>query len=394
MPSSSYPYQLNQFANGVVALDRLDQEIRTSSVVTALDWLELAGSTCTIWFKAALSGPDQATLNALVAQHQGVPLAQPPQTVVLGETAAVTISETAPVELQAAALVTLTSPRNPTDHTPHIAIKGREGAEVIYASHNLCDPTTWYSESIRVEAEPLVDSGDGLTWTSANTNWIDMTSGKVMDDDGVRADSPHGWLITVLVDDVEATMREPLEDSGGDYEVDYGAGTITFFTPQTGAVVTCTYSYATGSAWVLKPAEGRALDIESAEAQFSDDAIMLDTVKFSVWGWAGVFAPAAVAAELLGPTDLVELGSDRYKRIHQIVDNAMGAFPVIPAVGGATRGTQHAIYGFPFRYGTIRRLYAQYGMELRVELEHDRAFGGERCTATFYAVSQLESALQ
>lgn len=53
---------------------RLDQEIRTSSIITALDYISTVGTAVDIWFKDALSGPDQTTLSSLVTAHVNAPL--------------------------------------------------------------------------------------------------------------------------------------------------------------------------------------------------------------------------------------------------------------------------------------------------------------------------------
>lgn len=59
----------------VVDLDRLSQEIAQSSIVTALDHIQLDGSdTVTVVFKADLSDADKATLDGIMAAHSGQPL--------------------------------------------------------------------------------------------------------------------------------------------------------------------------------------------------------------------------------------------------------------------------------------------------------------------------------
>jgi hypothetical protein len=76
MSDSVYTYSIqNDFPNHVVATDRLTQEIQQSSIVTALDYINTNADACNIYFKAALSGTDQTTLNGIVAAHSGVPLA-------------------------------------------------------------------------------------------------------------------------------------------------------------------------------------------------------------------------------------------------------------------------------------------------------------------------------
>lgn len=59
-------------------IDRLTLEIRSSSIVTALDHMSSLGDALAINFKADLSAGDQTTLNTLVTNHSGLPLPVPP----------------------------------------------------------------------------------------------------------------------------------------------------------------------------------------------------------------------------------------------------------------------------------------------------------------------------
>lgn len=177
----------------------------------------------------------------------------------------------------------------------------RLGQETIYTSHNLADPCSWFGDSVRVTEEvltlPLL--GDGTTWNSTHTNWIDMVSGRVQDDDGHVAEqkvlnpgNPHGYQVVVTVNGVEKTMREPFEESGGDYEVRWAEGQIVFFTTVgTGAEVKASYSYANGSTFYLRPLPGKYLNIEAAESDFSEDTYLTDTIVYAAFGYVEVFAP-------------------------------------------------------------------------------------------------------
>jgi len=57
-----------------VALDRLTDEIRTSSITIALDNMTLLGDQLSITFKADLSTEEKSTLDTIVANHSGLPL--------------------------------------------------------------------------------------------------------------------------------------------------------------------------------------------------------------------------------------------------------------------------------------------------------------------------------
>jgi hypothetical protein len=274
-----------------------------------------------------------------------------------------------------------------TDGSLHVAQVGREGTEVIFATHDFADPTTWFGDSVRVTDEVLVDSGDGYTFTSSHTNWIDMIHGKVFDEDVHAAEVSHTYSVVTTVDDVSVDHHPPFFTSGGDYSINYEDGTITFVNSQAGKTVKTSYSYENGSTWYMRPLPGKQLKIEQAEAQFSIDTIINDTIQFGAFGLVDVFAPQLVDNPIPSGT-LIPLTTTRYKTLDQIVDEAIGSFPVVPALGGALRGNLQARYGFPFRYGAVRVLNSLAGMELRVFLEGNTAFNGERATATFYCSSE------
>jgi hypothetical protein len=121
------------------------------------------------------------------------------------------------------------------------------------------------------------------------------------------------------------------------------------------------------------------LDIEGAEAQFSKDAILNDDIQFDIFGY--------------NPNDLpnkVLYARSTYKKFVNYIDEAIGSYPMIAAIGGAGRGCPVEVYGFPFRYGTVRRLLSSHGIELRVRLKSNTAFGGTHATATFYCTVKPE----
>lgn len=63
MPDTSYNY------TKAINSDQLSDEIRASSIVTALDYINTNGTAVTIYFKAALSQGDQTTLDSIVSNH-------------------------------------------------------------------------------------------------------------------------------------------------------------------------------------------------------------------------------------------------------------------------------------------------------------------------------------
>jgi hypothetical protein len=80
--------------NGAVAEDSLKKEIQDSTISVAIDFINTSGDVLDVHFKAALSANDQITLTLIVNNHDGEPLEDPIQTVIVREeTAGVTQGE-------------------------------------------------------------------------------------------------------------------------------------------------------------------------------------------------------------------------------------------------------------------------------------------------------------
>lgn len=74
--SIKYTFSIsNDTLNSIVDSGSLTEEIQTSTITTALDYINKELDDCDIWFKAALSGTDQTTLSGVVSTHTGEPLA-------------------------------------------------------------------------------------------------------------------------------------------------------------------------------------------------------------------------------------------------------------------------------------------------------------------------------
>lgn len=259
----------------------------------------------------------------------------------------------------------------------------------VVVTHNFCDPTTWFSESTRVTDESAIDSGDGLTWNLANSNVIDLTHGKVHDEDNTVTAVGHGYSVDVTVDAVPMTQREPFADSGGDYTVNYSAGTITFASDQSGSTVLVSYSYANGSAFHLRPNTGTRLDIEYAEVQFSLDVEMTSDFQMIIQGFVEVFAPS-LAVSNGGPIPdgtRIDLSTYTYKTIDNIIEEAVEAMPSLPVFGTNNRasGARHV---FPFKYNSARNLSDAAGLGICLKLGDDKVWGGTRVTVSFYCVER------
>lgn len=361
----TYSYSITgSFPTQKVLPTQLSNEIDISNIAVDLSHIDVISDTCDITFKAALttgSLGEEGILDSLVAAHVPAP-------------------------------VIITNPNNPFKQQDDGAIKvvvvGRQGDEAVMATHNFADSTTWFTESEQVVSGVLTQGDEnGKIWRHAQSNWIDLSHGKYWGEDNLV--TREQYTVQVWVDDELKVQISNFADvlSEGDYVVNYKKGEIRTRESWAGKTVKASFSYAQGSGWCIAPKAGDIIVIEDAEAQFSSDVEINDSIVFTVKGYAAVFAPDYVALGYLQPYDKVELKRESYKTFHQMIDDARGAYPHIPPVGGP-RGMASQITGFPFRYSTTRELVGDAGIELWVSLENDLEFGGERVTATFYTTTK------
>jgi len=353
MANVDYDYDISDFPNGI-CVSRFDEEVRSSAIVTALDGVVYVGSDVTVTFKGTLSAGDVTILDGLVANHSGEPVNDP------------TTDDGTPI-------VTMEA-RQP-DGAILVADAPRLGSETIQGTPNLCDKTTWFPDSERVVDEELSSSDGGTTWDSDHTYWIDLVHGKVLQEENIEDD----YEVVVEVDDVVKTMRPPFAtdwSQGGDYYVDYEDGKVIFEDAQTGTV-TATYSYENGSNWYLTPAPGKKLIIEKAEIQLSTDVEMTTSMHYTI--------------QINMGGGYFDYGETIYRSMWQIILEARGSYPQIPAIGTNSRGTGVAVTGFPFIYQAARILSSSNPpTRIRVFTGDDIAFGGSHASGTFYCMSASE----
>jgi hypothetical protein len=284
------------------------------------------------------------------------------------------------------------------DGVPIFAESPRDGSEWVIGSHNFCDPCTWFGDSVRVDNETLTDSGDGLTFNSDNVNWIDMSSGRMHNDDiwveiqkMMNPNDPHGYAVVVKVDGVEVDRCPDFSETGGDYWVDYDAGNVVFLSSQSGKTVTASYSYATSNIFRVVPMPGKILVIEDAECDISIDTHMNQAIIYSAWHFDGQQYVMDMAAQ--------------YKRSVQINVEARGCYPIFIAIGASeeelqisdlkefrrkSRGMKYARQGAPFQYATAKKLRSSWGQEVRVFTSGTEPLPGEHVSVTFYCLDKDE----
>jgi len=172
------------------------------------------------------------------------------------------------------------------------AAEKTSASKANFFSHDWSDPTTWYQSSIRIVDETLTDQGAHTTYGFAHTNVIDLYHGLLHQEDYILDAGGFTYRVAVKVNGTAKAEQDPHYGSGGDYTINYAAGTLTFLSAlQPGDAVTATYHYATNSVFTITPATGKALSVQLVECQFSADIVMTDSIVFQPYGFVESFAP-------------------------------------------------------------------------------------------------------
>jgi hypothetical protein len=281
------------------------------------------------------------------------------------------------------------SPPLTIDGRQRVAIEKSDASKKNFFSHDFTDPTTWYSTSYRV-VENATDSGDHQTYNLSHQVVVDLFHGKIWGEDFLRDANGYSYRVAVRVDGVSKNEVDP-HTQAGDFIVNYMEGKIVFSSPQSAdAVVQVEYHHMVDSTFVVKPDPGKLLYVTFAEAQFSRDIILTDTVAFQPYGLVDVFAPQLTSANIVPSGTLIPLGSPvLYKTLRDYQTEAVKAYPAYPAMGGTGwRGMAADVIIMDWDYLSSTSLRSDMGMEIRIKLQHDVPFGGSYATCSFYCTSE------
>lgn len=353
------------FTKSPVNSDQLAKEIQQSAIVTALDHVNTAGSSLSIFFKNPLSEGDQTILGTLVSNH------------VAGTTV-------------------VSSPKNP-DGVPIVEAALRRSTSgymnFTIVTHDFSDRTTWYQKSVQVTNEVLTDSGNGLFFNSANPRWINMKSlkltvdyKKVLERDGTLTNSSIRF---VVMKSNGTTLVE-----GTDYTVDYPTGVVTFTNSQTGNTITASYWHNNGvahcSEFLFTPPPNTQYRVEHIEAQFSKNTAFNDVVQVEIWAGAVTISPdqLTTSVNLAGYGGFADAfydagyGQSRtfYRNMNDLINWCNNQYPLIPACGALTQD----IMVFPFLYIVHPVITVKQGVVVRLYLKNDTEMGAEICTVCLY----------
>jgi hypothetical protein len=228
-----------------------------------------------------------------------------------------------------------------------VATTKLEGSSVLLVSHDWCDRTTWWTDSVRVENQTLSTTDDTVfTSATSKVNWINLVSGKVAYEDNVADD----YRTLVYVDDELVTTG---------FTIDYALGKITFSEAQTGKVVKATYSYENGSTWKITPDSGKILKMLGTTVKYSENVVLgaNQTFTFQLYAGDNPAMPATV-----------------YKNMKNFIECAVGDVRHVPSHGGMAQD----VIELDFDYMTSKDIAASpYALNIRVKVSDDEPITGE-----------------
>jgi len=364
MAATKYTFSISQDLSAGLESSTLENEIRDSAIITALDRIDTAGDVLDIWFKDVLSAGDKTILYGDITNPAGGLLAAHDSTPVIDDATQVEVSNIPEV---------VTTKHSQNTHN-----------RIYSFSVDMCKRETWYVDSQYVDGAVVSSGVTGTTFTlpygsASGTAVLDLSHGKITEENLIVA--PTGtYLMQVYVDGALKTERECYEEFGGDFKVDYLAGELEFFTTQSG-VITANYYYVpewAGPRFIAKPPAGKKWIIDYAELQVSKDMVMTDTISYNVFLTHPVYGYIPSGPPL------------EYKNFGNFLDFTFGSYPSIPAMGGPTRGTTQDTVIFRWNYLAPIELKSSLEMELISWTNHQRKYDGERCVLAIYGLETDE----
>jgi len=357
-----------------VDIPRLTLEIQQSNITIVLDHITTVGTNVDIVFRADLSVGEKTTLDTIVENHSGLPLPTEAQSVAIDN-----------MKINGVKQIMV-------DNSVKIGPIG--GGSITINSHDWGDRTTWYQKSVLVSNETLVDSGNGLTFTSINPWWINMDSDKITYDykmvperDGTHSDISLRRPI-IKVNDIIVT----------NYMVDYVNGKITFGSSQVGQTVTGTYytnnNIPRCSEWLLYAPTNWAYILDYVEIQFSKNINLSTTVNIEIWGGGTQFGTVPDIYQDFN-MDLYDMGFGQNRSLYRSAKDFLNictnrSSQIIPAFAGLTQD----VYIFPFDYLVNTILKHSDGAVIVLSKVNDLPYtNAELATLTFYMQLVPESSL-
>jgi hypothetical protein len=358
-------------------------------MVTIVSNVWTQGDTCHVDFVQDISAAEQTRLGELAALHDGEP---------------------------ASSVETVTFPESAFDNEGNLKTSpiARPGSEAYFFTHNYCDPCSWYQEAVKHTEVALSPNSSSRIWKhSEHRHWIDLTHGRIFNEDAIPNATDYVPVIEVSTDG-GSTWEQKAENSWDnndrDYRIEYEAGEVHFNADlDPSAQVRATFYKAGTARFTIRPKPGRMLRIKYVETQYEADIEMTTNLVFEIWMYAAALAQTLLASDdsdevlmgqqlqaaidggLVQPTDMQQAIRRVYKRLQDFYIESTGPFPTILRHGGRNdRAMPADLHTIPFQYLSDRVLLSSAGVEVRIFNEGDIPFRGTFGNSTFYCISERE----
>lgn len=359
MNHKTYNYSDFTFSNGIVNIEKLEKEIRQSSIEVAYDYSAgIEGVNITLFFKAELSETNLSILDSIISSHDGKSLKL--KGVDEYENLKVTVMPTT-------------------------------GVQTISISQNFCDKTTWLETAILRENE-IVDQ-DNLNPKLFHLNTakilVDVTHGKLSKESWIQST----YQPKVYVNNILKTEKDP-DTNIGDYSIDYLTGDI-LFVEDISEEVKMTYYEVQNSKWSVSTPANKRIRIKSVEMQYSTKCRLQDSVVFTVYGQVGKHPALTPLIGMLPNGYEYPLYTIEYKTMMDFINETCGSFPILQkTVLGENetyswRDLEEDCYIMRWDYTATIDLKSSYGMKMEAKLKNDiPPTGGKYAIVTFYTIEE------
>jgi len=329
--------------------------------------------------------------------------------------------------------ISITPRRIKVVNSPQVQLRKPDGLlhDRVYGfSVNFCDRSTWFHDAQK-EVETF-NPGNGATTIqlghgtsagnpdSVNEAIIDLSHGKVGDEndianpDGAYRAMGNGYIVpsqsdpfaiwgppyadavgdlsgyvpVITVDGIEQTERSYGESSGGDYEIDYITGVVTFYNAFAGSeTVEITYYWVDSTAEakiIIEPPSGKKYVIDKVEVQTTDDSALSTDVINNVYVDSATFGlPSGTMLPSRRPT-VIKNQTDVHNWAHV-------THPIAPPQGsGNPRGVDQTIRIHEVKYLSEVPLLSSMGAYMKVNLRKPLPFPGTWATVVVYGITDDE----
>ncbi len=292
-----------------------------------------------------------------------------------------------------------------------VATRIEPGVGLRLATHNFCDPCTWWHESVGVVAGACTNSGDDLTYTvdgMANDWIIDLSHKRLTFEDAITEDTvpPGGVAVanlvpTVLQDGVPLAQALEGDESDPDrYTLNYGNTTwkpqgdpaVVFAVARNpAAVITLSYRKAVGSGFIFDPPTGKRWVFEDAEVDHTSDLNMNAAFVTEVSGSKTDNPPNGTAGTL------AVLGGRRYNNVRDFHTMARGFRGPLPANLGVIGGVPVEAWTWEWKFMRADEFYDSLNYrdtsgepdeytwnQVRAYVDGDQPYPGHYMTLTYY----------